>query len=68
MNEPNNKITRCIDGIRRNNMRLQTYIRGAVFAPTDKCSDKCKRNAYRQLRHIIKFAELARYYGRGGKQ
>ena len=68
MNASTAKILRCKDNIIRSNQRLQTYIRGTIYAPKDEVSDFCKRAAHRQLRHIIKFAELLRYYQRGGEQ
>lgn len=66
MSANDEKLLRCKDTIVRCNMRLQTYIRGAIYAPKDEVSKFCKRAAQRKLRHIIKLAGLVRYYQHGG--
>lgn len=56
------KILRCRAGLVRCNRHLQTYIHGTLVAPTDKVSEFSKRAARRKLRHVIRYAELIRYY------
>ena len=56
------KINRCRRGRIKSSQRLHTFIRGIIEAPTDMCAKFSKRAANRELRHIIKYSELLRYY------
>ena len=56
------KDLRCIRMRNRHVQRLHTFIAGISEAPTDKCSEFCEHAAFRELRHIIKYAEILKYY------
>ena len=64
MNEK--KFAKCRNYLVGHNRRLQTFIRGIFEAPTNKCSEFCKRAANRELRHVLKLASILRHYNYGG--
>lgn len=61
------RFWKCRNYLAGHNRRLQTFIGGIVEAPTDKCSEFCKRAANRELRHVLKLASIMRHYI-GGNQ
>lgn len=67
MSANDKKILRCMHGRARSAQRLNTYAFGVSNAPSEYCSEFCKRAAARELRHIIKYSELMRYYSLGGR-
>lgn len=63
-----NKIDRCFEMLQRCNQHLQTYIRRSVVVNNDYLREYAKRAVLRKARHIVKLAELIRYYQHGGNQ
>ena len=60
------KLDRCYDLLVKYNRHLQTYIRRSIVVNNDKLREYAKRAVLRKARHIVKLAELMRYYQHGG--
>ncbi len=68
MSKIESKTGRCLDNLLKCNRHLQTYIRRSIVVNDDELREYAKRAVLRKARHIVKLAELIRYYQQGGDQ
>lgn len=66
MSELEQKLDRCFDMLMKCNKHLQTYIRRSIVVNNDELREYAKHAVLRKARHIVKLAELIRYYQHGG--